>query len=352
MQLEFKQDFEKVRKNWQLMWAGKLNRPIMKIIIPKEGKKTFSKPNRSNTLEIGFEDFCDQTLLWAESHEFLGDAVPFQTAYLIVGILEALMGAEIDVVHEAWGIDSHVIPCIENLSEFEGKLHKESEWWEKWVNLLKIMKRKFAGKLIFGEGLPGGNLDQLSAMRGTTEFMMDFFDNPEGVHHAMREMQKVFDGFHDENKKLMEYDKYGSVTRHGFYSKGIAGVPQSDAAFSIGKEHFDEFGLPYLKQEITRLDAVEYHLDGIGNLTHLKSICNIDKIGIVQWVPGAGTEGRDWTSLYEDITSCGKGICFGAATPEEAVKLWNKYGSSNRMIISCQAKTKTEAEAYLKAFDC
>ena len=352
MQLEFKQDFERARKNWQLMWEGKLNRPIMKIIIPKEGKKTFSKPNRSNTLEIGFENFCDQTLLWAESHEFLGDAVPFQTPYLKVGILEALMGAKIELAHEPWGLDSHVIPCVKDLSDYEWRLHRESEWWEKWVKLVEIMKHKLTGKIIFGEGFPGGNLDQLSGLRGTTEFMMDFFDNPEGVHHAMREMQKVFDEFHDENKKLMEYDKYGSVTRHGFYSTGIAGVPQSDAAFSIGKEHFDEFGLPYLKQEIARLDAVEYHLDGIGNLTHLESICKIKEIGIVQWVPGAGTEGRDWTSLYEDITRRGKGICFGAATPQDAVELWNKYGYSNRMVISCQAKTKTEAEAYLKVFDC
>jgi hypothetical protein len=218
------------------------------------------------------------------------------------------------------------------------------------------MKHKLAGRLVFGEGFPGGNLDQLSAMRGATEFMLDFYDNPEGVHHVMREMQKFFAEFHAENSRLMEYDKYGTVTRHGFYCDGVTGVPQCDAGFSLSKEHFDEFALPYLKQEIARLDQVEYHLDGEGNLTHLASICGIQEIDIIQWMAGSGASRGDWHSLYEEITGLGKGLWLFEAgeinSPAEAVEYWNRYGSrAGRLILSCPAKNRKEAEKYLEAFD-
>jgi hypothetical protein len=351
MELEFRSDFEKARKNWQLMWEGKLDRPALMITIPKAGVEPAAKPVWGAARTVPYEVLCDQILRWAETHEFFGEAVPFYTPSLIIGLYEALMGAEIQMIHEPWGVDTHVVPFIKDLNEFEGRLHRESEWWEKWVSLVETMKRRLAGKVVFGEGRPGGNLDQLSALRGTTEYMMDFYDNPDGVHHAMREMQNVFDEFHAENTKLMEYDKYGTVTRHGFYCDGITGVPQSDAAFSIGKEHFNEFGLPYLKQEIARLDTVEYHLDGKGNLTHLDSICGIEEIGIIQWIAGAGEENTDWTDLYEEITERGKGLWLGASSPENAIELWNRYGASGRMVLSCHAETKAEAERYLEKFD-
>lgn len=351
MELEFRNDFDKVRENWQLMWEGKLNRPILMIAIPKEGIEPVAKPAWGIARTMPYEEVCDQALRWAESYEFLGDTVPFHTPSLIIGLYEALMGAEIQIIKESWGVDTHVVPCLKDLNGFEAKLHRESEWWEKWVSLVETTKRKLAGKLVFGEGFPGGNLDQFSALRGATEFMFDFYDNPEGVHHVMRELEKFFDEFHAENTRLMEYEKYGTVTRHGFYCDGVTGVPQCDAGFSIGKEHFVEFALPYLKQEIARLDAVEYHLDGKGNLTHLEPICDIEEIGIIQWVPGAGTEGTDWSDLFQKITELGKGLLLSATSPEHAGELWDRYGSSGRMVLSCHAETEADAERYLEKFE-
>ncbi|MBU2495452.1 MAG: hypothetical protein KJ935_02980 [Candidatus Omnitrophica bacterium] len=136
------------------------------------------------------------------------------------------------------------------------------------------------------------------------------------------------------------------------YADGIIGVPQCDFGFSIGKKHFDEFALPYLKKEIERLDAVEYHLDGPGNIVHAESICSIAKIGVIQWVPGAGDqENKDWTWLYEKINALGKGLWLGASSPEDAVRLWKKYANSGRMILSVHAETRAEALRYLDVFE-
>jgi hypothetical protein len=351
MELEFRQDFERVRENWRLMWTGKLARPILMITIPKEGVKPVAKPAWGAARTQSCEELCDQVLRWAETHEFYGDAVPFHSPSLIIGLIAAFLGAKIIMVKESWGVDTHVEPLGREFDDMDFTPDYDNPWWVKWVKICETFRKKLSGRLVFAAGYPGYNFDVLAALRGPTETMMDFYDQPEAVHRAMLRLQKVFDELYDEHDRLLNYRQYGTVTRHGFYSSGVTAVPQCDFAFSIGKEHFDEFVLPYLTQEVNRLDDVEYHLDGTGNLTHLESICGIRKIGVIQWVPGAGTEGTDWSCLYQEITERGKGLWLEASSPEKAFELWQRYGVSGRMVLSCHAETKKDADRYLKKFD-
>jgi hypothetical protein len=120
MELEFRPDFDKVRKNWQMMWQGTLKRPILLLTVPREGITPISKPDWGAARTEPYEQVCDQALRWAETHEFLGDTVPFYPPSLIINIYEALMGAEIEIVHESWGVDTHTVPCIKSLNDFEG----------------------------------------------------------------------------------------------------------------------------------------------------------------------------------------------------------------------------------------
>jgi hypothetical protein len=181
--------------------------------------------------------------------------------------------------------------------------------------------------------------------------MLDFYDNPAGVHRAMGQILNAYNELIDEFIKILEFERYGGVTRHGFYADGIIGVPQCDFGFSIGREQFDEFAMPYLRQEIERLDAVEYHLDGPGNIKHTESICSIEKIGVVQWVAGTGNENKDWTALYRKIDALGKGLWLSASCPEMAVDLWKKYRGSGRMVLSVHAETRSDALRYMDFFE-
>jgi hypothetical protein len=351
MELEFKKDFDEARKNWRLFWEGKLNRPIIQAIIRKPGKDPVRGPKYGAALYRKHEEVVDQALRYAESLEFLCDAVPYFNPSLMTGFFPALLGAEVIEIREKWGVDTAIVPFVKDLGNVNMKFRRDSKWWEKWVALCECTKRKCAGRLVFGGGGLGWNLDTLGAIRGTAELMMDFYDNPAGVHNALRQILGAYNEVIDEYMRIFEFKKYGGVTRHGFYADGITGVPQCDFGFSIGKEHFDEFALPYLKKEIERLDAVEYHLDGPGNIVHAESICSIDKIGVIQWVAGAGNEKKDWTWLYEKISALGKGLWLVASSPEDAVRLWKKYANPGRMILSVQAETRDEALRYLDAFE-
>jgi 5-methyltetrahydrofolate--homocysteine methyltransferase len=351
MELEFKEDFDGTRKNWSLFWEGRLGRPIILAVAPKAGMDPVSPPRWGEALYREYEDIADQALRWAESHEFLCDSVPFFTPSLMTGFLPALLGAEIKITQESWGADTSVVPFIDDIGGAEIKFDRNSKFWEMWLRLCGCLKRKLAGKMIFGEMSVLGCLDTLAELKDKTSLMTDFFDNPDGVHRALQQTLAAHHEIADEFERIFEFGKFGGVTRHGFYADGVIGVPQCDFGFNIGKEHFDEFALPYLKKEMERLDAVEYHLDGPGNITHVESICGIEKIDVVQWVPGVNNEKKDWTALYERINALGKGLWLWASSPEEALGLWRKYHSPGKLILSVSVKDKKEAIRYMEVFE-
>ncbi len=354
-ELEFRRDFDAVKQNWRRFWDGTLGRPILLAEPPKKGVDAVPKPPWGAAFTRDGEDLVDQALRWADTHEFLGDSVPFYLPSLIIDLMPAFLGAEIVSVRESWGTDTHAKPFIQDLSSAEIGFRRDSIWWERWVGLVECIKRKCAGRLLFGTAQPYYNsLDTLAALRGNAQLMLDFYDNPEGVHRAMEQVMRAYGEIMAEVCRILEVGEYGSVTGHGFYHGGKTGTPQCDFGFNIGKEHFDEFALPYLRQEIGHFDAVEYHLDGPGNITHLESICDIEKVGVIQWVPGAGEDlARDWTWLYEKINALGKGLwCWwGADSPKAAVALWERYNRSGRMILNVMAEDRDAMARYLEAFE-
>ena len=45
MELEFKQNFEECRKNWDRFWAGNNERPMIRAVIPKPGVEPIKHPH-------------------------------------------------------------------------------------------------------------------------------------------------------------------------------------------------------------------------------------------------------------------------------------------------------------------
>jgi 5-methyltetrahydrofolate--homocysteine methyltransferase len=168
----------------------------------------------------------------------------------------------------------------------------------------------------------------------------------------MKQIMAAYAEITSEVAQILDIEIYGSTTGHGFYIDGSASCVQCDFGFNISKEHFDEFALPYLREEMDFHDAIEYHLDGPGNITHLESICALEALRVIQWVPGAGDElQRDWTWLFEKIDALGQGLWLSAGSPEAAVALWEKYDNSGRMILNVNAADRDAMQRYLDAFE-
>ena len=63
---------------------------------------------------------------------------------------------------------------------------------------------------------------------------------------------------------------------------------QCDFCYMISPEQFEEFVLPHLVEQVEHMERSVYHLDGVGELTHLDTILDIEGLTAIQWIPGGG----------------------------------------------------------------
>ena len=192
------------------------------------------------------------------------------------------------------------------------------------------------------------NLDALAALRGTEELIADMMDRPAAVHRALRQITEAHRQIAEALAELLDQPRWGSITRHGMYSSGRVSVPQCDFSCMISPAMFREFALPYLREELEHLDVAEYHLDGPSAIQHVEAVCSLEKLGVIQWQPGAGNaEATDWSELYARIDSLGKGLIRGGR-PQQVIEAWKK-SRSRRQFFSVRVDDREQFDELLAA---
>jgi hypothetical protein len=350
MELEFKKDFASVRQRWDAFWAGTNPRPLVSIVIPKAGVAPADAPAYLSGLPEGkFGPVIDQRLRWAETHEFLGDALPFHYIEFGPSTFAAYLGVGVRYDPDSPGTNwaEHV---VEDWDDFEIKFRRDSVAWQQTIDYAEQLRARCEGKLLIAAPTLSGNLDALEALRGADRLLMDLVDCPEKVQRALSDVRKAYAEVLDALGELLNFSAWGSITRHGMYHTGRVHVPQCDFSCMISPAMFREFALPGLKHELSLLDTAEYHLDGPGAIKHLEAVCEIEKVRVIQWVPGAGEpETRDWMELYKRIDALGKGLILGADVPRMK-RLWSEF-KTTRLFLGMGAKTRAEAEDILAEVD-
>jgi hypothetical protein len=215
--------------------------------------------------------------------------------------------------------------------------------------LAQALRKRCDGALLIASNTLVANADALVAVYDAQKLLLDMVERPDVVHRALEQVNRAHSEILDALAGLLDYDTYGSINRHGMYTRGRINVPQCDMSCMIGPEMFQEFVIPCLRREMDALDAVEYHLDGPGAVKHLDALCALDKLDIVQWVPGDGEAAtRDWTDLYDRIDALGKGQIRGG-TCDKIREMSERY-RTRKLFCRLNAGTKEEAETCLQQF--
>jgi hypothetical protein len=321
MELEFRPDFEAVRADWDTFTAGTPGRPFVNIVIPRAGMTPQPAP-RSYEMTFGdIDTLIDRVLAWAQSHEFMGDAIPFFRVSFASDHFSALLGADIKY-HPQSPDTMWVEPFVEDWDAVDIRLQREGHWWQRTLEAIGRFRERCDGKLITAACHLQGNLDCLSALRGPQNLLLDLIECPDKVHRTLRAVDAALAETRAALDEAFDVAQFGSMDRHGTYCRGSLDIPQCDFSAMIGPDMFDEFVLPSLQHECDILDSVTYHLDGPDALRHVESLCRIENLHLIQWVAGAGEAQRqDWDWLYRRIAGLGKGLVLFAA-PERIAPLW------------------------------
>ena len=344
MRLEFKSNFEDAAVQWEKFWKGQNTRPVISAILPKPRATPVEKPGFASGANGDFAPVIDQLLAWAETHEFLADAIPFYYLEFAADHFAALLGADLKFTETEPG--GWAVPFLKDISRAEIHFDHDGKWWRRTVEFAEALRARCDGKLLIASNTLVANADALAAVYGSQNLLLAMVENPDAVHRALAQIDRAHKEILDALAKLLDYPRFGSITRHGMYSRGRVNVAQCDFSCMISPAMFREFVLPCLRNEMNRLDAVEYHLDGPDALRHLETLCEINGLDVIQWVPGAGNgESRDWIWLFNRIDDLGKGQIFDG-NPAKVKELWQKY-RSRKLFFYLSAQSRAEVENCL-----
>ncbi len=319
----YKPDIEVAKDRWNDFWKGQNSRPILATVIPKAGKKPIEKPPFASGHDGNFGPVLDQLEGWAETHEFIGEAIPSFYLEFAADHFSALLGADLTFPGKDGGWPVHF---VKDWKETNLAFQRDGKWWQRTVAFAEAIKGRFGDNLMITAPTLVANLDALVATRGVNDLLLDLVDEPDLVKRALDQVLRAHAEILEAFEDLFEFKRLGSINRHGLYSRGRINVPQCDISCMLSAEMFREFVLPSLQVEMERLDAVEYHLDGPGALRHLETLCAIEKLDLIQWVAGSKAGNEDWSALHAQIDTLGKGQ-FHWGTPDFVIQCARKFRS-------------------------
>jgi len=320
--------YEATVDRWAAFWRGESPRPMLHAIQPRTGVEPIGKPRPYDCALGDLDAIARQALGWVETHDFLGDAIPSFMITFCPDHFAALLGGEI---LPGGGTGTNwVKPHIDSLDDAELSFQPDGKWWRRTVECVQTFRERCDGKLILTPTHLQGGLDCLVALYGTENLFMDMATAPEKVHAALARVDAALLDVRAAFAELLQIDQWGSLNRFGLYSAGVIDVPQCDASCMISPEMFAEFELPHLAREVESLDASVYHLDGPTALPHVEAVCSIERLDMIQWMPGAGHYDDDWHGLNQRIDALGKGQVFQLYyrfTDEQIQHIWDTYRS-------------------------
>lgn len=328
MELEYRPDFEVVRARWDAFWRGESTRPLLQAVRPKPGITPVRRPRPYDCAFGDLDPIIDQVLGWAASHDFLGDAIPSFMITFAPDHFAALLGAEIERSEE--GRTNWVEPCLDSLEHAEFTFRRDGRWWRRTVECIERFRERCDGKLIITGTHLQGSLDCLAAMVGTQPLLLDLTLNPERVQQALEQVDTALHQVRQAFAEALDVPTWGSLNRFGMYSPGIIDVPQCDLSCMISAAMFDTFELPWLTREVESTAHSIYHLDGPDALQHTESLCAIDALDMIQWMPGEGYYDDDWSELNARIDALGKGQIFQSyykLGADDIERIWDTYES-------------------------
>jgi len=323
MRSKYKSNWEETRERYLIWWNRKqTDRPLLAVQSPK---KDIASINANKDLDplrwpypvYGNEDPAlmeqrytdiDWVLDIAENQfkktEFLYEAYPGMFAHFGPAGVAAFLGSKLTFASDTVWAN----PCFNDIRKAELKLDRDGRWWKWSTESTKAAVDRASGN--FCVGIPDlvENLDQLAALLGTQELLCYLLDEPGEVHRLQKQLLPIVLESYGAHYDIIT-DETGWSEAAGVIGPGKVARVQCDFSCMISPDMFDEFALPYLKEQCDWYDYVYYHLDGPGAICHLDSLLKIESLDAVQFVPGALNGGDPhWYYLYEKVLNAGKGV--------------------------------------------
>ena len=340
--------WQKRIQDYTAWWQGKLERPLIFCY----GRKEDFVPTRNlyNFLtQYSQETSAAEIVSIIEEHLsgkiFYGDAYPSFWPNFGPGVMAAFTGiADLySTSNTVWFEPKEKKP----ISEIHVTAPLDNFWFNRVKDITKVAAERFGSIVQVGFTDLGGNLDTLANVCKTEKLLLDLVDHPKEVERVLWESHRAWWTYYDEFEQIIKRKCFGTVPWAHTWAPGRTYMLQCDFAYMISPEMFARFVLPELQKSCKRLDYSFYHLDGVGQLSHLDLLLSIPELHGIQWVPGAGRPpSYTWTNVLQRIRDAGKLVQI-YTTHEGAINVLHKLGGKGFMFWIADSLTPGEADKFL-----
>lgn len=347
--------------NWEKWWDGELRRPLF---VVRENKEPQTKPvlsPKNFTVQYGFdvptEDII-KTETWKFSKfDYLADAFPVCWPNFGPGVEAVFIGGKGEVAEETVWFEPGKFKNVD-IKEMSFKVDYDNAWFKRIKEIYKAGAEAWGGQVIQAMTDLGGILDVLASFRPGETLLFDLYDNPKEVKALCRNLNECWFDCFNHYTDLIRKASPGSSCWAGILSKGTCYMQQCDFAYMISPEMFEEFVKPDIAYAAERMDRSFYHLDGVGQIGHIRHLCAIPELDGIQWIPGAGQKPSDeWPEVLREIEAGGKKIqlfinCSDGVTKRvrRALETVKDPSCLMLMVYDCPENEITELSAVMRDY--
>ncbi|OGV48263.1 MAG: hypothetical protein A2017_11945 [Lentisphaerae bacterium GWF2_44_16] len=351
-------DWKKTAGTWEKWWDGKLGRPIF-FITGTEGPAEDGKglPVRHFTSQYDFSIPAGEILLNYEEkvlkkRMYHGDAFPSFWPNFGPGVLAAFTGGEgRNEESTVWFYPGR----FENseIKDISVKLDKSSPWFRRVEEFFIAAADVWKGKVAFGMTDLGGTLDVMSSFLPGEKLILDLYDSPDGVNRLTWEIHEAWWEAYEHFESIIKNSNVGYGAWTPLLSQSRYYMLQCDFSYMLSPDMFGEFVKPELAASCRRLSRAFYHLDGKGELPHLKHLYSIPELAGIQWVPGEGMpHSSEWPEVLKEIIESGRKLQVGISCVEEMEKIisYTDKPEAIAFVGSIERKDKKRLLEFLKQY--
>jgi hypothetical protein len=212
-----------------------------------------------------------------EAQQGIGDFPFTGSPFPSIPWLEAIAGCPIMASPTSFWAE----PCLADYRTWQwpGRV-LENPWARKLLELMQELVEHSRGRYQVSPSLMRGPSDILAALRGASQFALDFLDTPEHVRPALQRCAAIWREMAQAQLELIPPSSEGYIALE---SSLRAWAPQrllwlqEDAMALLSPKLYAEFVLPLDRQLSSLFPAVAFHLHGnalwaIDELTHVPGI--------------------------------------------------------------------------------
>ena len=346
-------DWHRIIRDYTAWWEGQLDRPLLYLAnVTVDGRPAewidFGHFLTDYPPDTPPQRIVQEYLAAQSNRRFPGDAFPGFFVNFGAGVMSALLGCRVSIRPDTVWFEPIAGATLANLRV---AFDPANPWWGRILAVTRTAAEAMGDRVQVKITDMGGITDILASLIGTEQMVYELYDNPARLQQAIAEVRREWFAVYRRLVQAIRPHCPGTQTWAPTWAPGTTYMLQSDFSYMLSPEMFAEFIAPDLEACCELIEYPFYHMDGVGQIPHLKHLLAVQKLRGIQWIPGEGKPpAHEWPDLLRQIRARGK-LVQVFTTCDGARKICREVGGRGFLMAIYDQLNPQQAEAFIREIE-